>query len=88
MCLQINETISPKLVADYFPRRFRPLICAANPYTFWPCHEKEAKAYLSMAKRNKITKSFPICHKETIIIAQFSKLKVQNYGKSEQAILS
>ena len=42
-CLQINKPISPKLVANYFPRRLRPLICAGNPYTFRPCHEKEAK---------------------------------------------
>ena len=41
MCLQINKPISLKLVANYFPRRFWPLICAANPYTFRPRHEKE-----------------------------------------------
>ena len=41
MCLQINKPISPKLVANYFPQQFWPLICAANPYTFQPRHEKE-----------------------------------------------
>ena len=60
MCLQINKPISPKLVANYFPQRFWPLICAANPYTFWPRHEKEAKVQLSMAKHNKITKPLPM----------------------------
>ena len=39
----MNKPISPKLVANYFPRRFLPLMCAANPYTFWLRHEKEAK---------------------------------------------
>ena len=36
MCLQTNKPISPKLVANYFSRRFRPPICAANPHTFRP----------------------------------------------------
>ena len=40
MCLQINKPISPKLVAELFSS---PLICAANPYTFRPRNEKEAK---------------------------------------------
>ena len=39
----MNKPISPKLMANDFPRRFRPLICAANPHTFRPHHEKEAK---------------------------------------------
>ena len=55
MCLQIHKPISLKLVANYFPRRFRPQICTANPHTFRPRHEKEAKVKLSMAKHdNKI----------------------------------
>ena len=52
MCLQINKAISPNLVANYFPRRYRPLISAANPHTFRPRHEKEAKVQLSMAKHD------------------------------------
>ena len=49
---QINKPISPKPVANYFPWRFRPQICAANPHTFRPRHEKEAKVQLSMAKND------------------------------------
>ena len=38
----ITTGISPKLVANYFPRPFRPLICAANPHTFRSRHEKRS----------------------------------------------
>ena len=53
-------------MANYFPRRFRPPICAANPYTFRHLHEKEAK-------HNKLTKPFPMWPMGSKIIAQFSK---------------
>ena len=86
MCLQINKPISPKLVVNYFPRQFQLQKCAANPYTFRPCHEKEAKVKLSMAKHNKIAKSFPMRPRRSIVIAQFSNY--QNHDKSEQAIFS
>ena len=72
MCLQINKPISPKLEANYFPRRFRPLICAANPHTFWPRHEKEAMVKLSMAKHNKIAKPLKMLPIGRKTIAQFS----------------
>ena len=91
MCLQINKHISPKLVVNYFPLQFRLQKCAANPYTFRPCHEEEAKIKLSMAKHNKIAKPFPMWPRRSIFLggaflAQFFKYK--NHNKSEQAIFS
>ena len=41
MCLQISKPISLKLVGKVFSS---PLICAANPYTFRPHHEKKLRA--------------------------------------------
>ena len=86
MCLQINKRISPKLVANYFPRRFRPTICAANSHTFQPRHEKEAKVKLSMAKHNKITKPLKMWPIGSKIIAQVSKYEVM-IGQNRRSFL-
>ena len=38
-----KRTYFSKTRENYFPRRFRPQMCAVNSQTFRPCHEKEAK---------------------------------------------